>query len=603
MTVCAAVLLLAMFSAFFCVSDGRAFAVASSLPNGYTDNVGVDGDWYFSEEYLDIKTARAMVNDLKAVYSFDALEDDPVVIAVIDTGMTYTHEIFGYGTDEDVLFRDAVGNVVARNTINGNEDVSDGATVDRHGTHVGGIVALLIRAFGLSDYIKIMPIKAGRYKTTVSGAGNYFEFFDVTEGVDFALENGADVVNLSLGASEEVPGWEKSVTEEDAEQAVFVAAAGNNGHDSDYDAFYPAANAHVIGVMNYEEREEGALIHSKSNYGSLYDVCAPGTGIFSADGNNNSEYKLMSGTSMASPIVAFAVALMQLKSRVEGEELTPVETREAFELTFKEQTEYRYADYPLLSLTGILGSDLLRDEQGNIYQSAACDAQAVCTPDVLTLGEGRTVTLSAQTGYLFTGAVFEWHYVSGGTDQTARGETVTVGIDVSEKEDIIITLVVKTLSGSPIAMREVRIATEYLVPTQENSKLTYSLRRSEDGTFLITGDKRLVLGIDTLAYASPDTEVVWYVNGRESSREFEFAFAPESDGEYVLYVTVNGERIGEDVVVKAEGVFRSDGEDPGGGTDGTDGTDKLILICAVCGGVVAFVICAAVVVALVRKRK
>ena len=112
MTVCAAVLLLAMFSAFFCVSDGRAFAVASSLPDGYTDNVGVDGDWYFSEKYLDIKTARAMVNDLKAVYSFDALEDDPVVIAVIDTGMTYTHEIFGYGTDEDVLFRDAVGNVV-----------------------------------------------------------------------------------------------------------------------------------------------------------------------------------------------------------------------------------------------------------------------------------------------------------------------------------------------------------------------------------------------------------------------------------------------------------------------------------------------------------
>ena len=242
------------FAAYFAGASAPC-ALAQSLEEGYLAATGGEGDWYFSEDYLDVAAARESVRDILESGDLSRIEQDPVVIAVIDTGVQTRHEIFDADGEEDVFLRGENGMILSRNTINNTYDVSDGATRDFHGTHVTGIVALLIRAFGLSDYIKILPVKAGEY----TGKWNTFELANVEEGVDYALDCGADVVNISLG-SKTPTGWRDSVTASDAEKAVFVAAAGNYGTSSVTQSFYPAANSYVIGVMNYEQGEDGTAV-------------------------------------------------------------------------------------------------------------------------------------------------------------------------------------------------------------------------------------------------------------------------------------------------------------------------------------------------------
>ena len=531
-----------------------AGAAAVTLPSGWAAAADDGDEWFLGEDYLDLAAVREETDAMLADSDLEALAADPVVIAVIDTGVVTRHEIFGYGTDEDVFLR--VGsNIVALNAINGTSDVYDGGN-DFHGTHVAGIVALLIRALGLSDYIKIMPIKAGQHK----GAGNVFEMSDVRDAVEFATDNGADVVNLSFGA--ESSRWKDAVTEQDAEEAVFVAAAGNYHNDSDsilQSKFYPAANDHVIGVMNYEEGANGAEMHvgekgKGSNYGSLYDVCAPGTDILSADGAT-SGYKTMTGTSMAAPMVSFAVALLELKCRAEGVETDATQLAEMFLMTFTDTLEYDDEEYPVMSLDGVMGAEYRYDASGGIYLSAAATAVPAAEAEPLTLGESVEVTLTADCGYINAGAKFVWSYVSGGTPIKSEGGRLKTKMVATDIGGIDVTLSVFTPDGAVLLNEStVTLAAEYFVPTSENSLLTLSKRAGEDGSVPLSDGETLVLGVDTLKYASPDCEVVWIVNGEAVSNDGEFEFEPDADGTYVITVTVNGSVIGDPVTVVASGI-------------------------------------------------
>ncbi|MDE7373381.1 MAG: S8 family serine peptidase, partial [Clostridia bacterium] len=177
-----------------------------------------------------------------------------------------------------------------------------------------------------------MPIKASyHYKTLLEGEKDSFKDSDVKSAVEFAIEQGADVINMSLSStSTSFAGLNKS----DAHtKAVLVAAAGNDGNNVKR---FPAALPNVIGVMNYAHTEDGRTVLSNtSNYGNYYDLCASGTKIYSADGDikqNNFEYKSLSGTSMASPIVSFGAALLAMKYKAlageRGNEMNSVELAE-----------------------------------------------------------------------------------------------------------------------------------------------------------------------------------------------------------------------------------------------------------------------------------
>ena len=320
-----AVVLVLFFSVIFAPSVADAVC-----PDGYIENVKDKNlDWQNGEDELDLEYVKTRVKSWLSdpQYDFSALENDPIVVAVVDTGINFDHEIFtgkydenGVATDDkigryDVLLRDENGNIITANTaigINANDDASN-----RHGTHVAGIIATLIHELDLEKYIKILPIKASK--------GTSFSTAGVKKGIAFAIENGADVVNLSLCEDKvgtETSEFNKMITDAYAQKAVFVAAAGNDGKSSSakdilgkFYTYYPAASKNVIGVMNYTTENGKKKIASTSNYGSAYDICAPGEYIYSADGKTADSYKSLKGTSMATPFISFASALAMLKDR------------------------------------------------------------------------------------------------------------------------------------------------------------------------------------------------------------------------------------------------------------------------------------------------
>ena len=238
-----------------------------------------------------------------------------VVVAVIDTGVDYTHpelignmwsnprEITGNGIDDDGngFVDDIHGCSVVSDARSHSGDCQD---QNGHGTHVAGIIAA--QAFnhnggvGVAFNVQIMAVRAGQ-------SSGVFSDTDISEGILYAVDNGAEVINMSFG------GYSRSQIMEDAlavalNQAVLVAAAGNGANDVGQSIkilpFYPAALPYVLGVM--ATKPDNALC-GFSNYG--YAVRAPGESIYSTLPGNR--YAAWSGTSMAAPIVSGLAALLR----------------------------------------------------------------------------------------------------------------------------------------------------------------------------------------------------------------------------------------------------------------------------------------------------
>jgi len=304
-----------VLSASLLFTDNISYAL---LPTSYEEQVSsTNKDWYMDEDYLNINEIKDIVKEWKhdEAFGFDELEQDPLIIAVIDSGINYNHVIFTGDQDpltgkypNDVLYRDSLGKLICKNTVTGGDVLDD--SKDKHGTHVAGIIAIMIHELDLEKYIKILPIKAGH----VESDGTHFSLDDFEEAVDFAISSNASVINMSLTA--ESSSFGNYIDDNMAKKAIFVGAAGNDSSNSDYKfskKYYPAAASNVIGVMNYMQYGNEIDLKPTSNRGSAYDLCAPGTVIYSADGSSDINFKALDGTSMASPFVAFGAVLTMLK--------------------------------------------------------------------------------------------------------------------------------------------------------------------------------------------------------------------------------------------------------------------------------------------------
>jgi subtilisin family serine protease len=146
---------------------------------------------------------------------------------------------------------------------------------------------------GAAPGVDILPVKV----LCADGAG---VSSDVAEGINWAVDNGADVVNLSLGGSY-TQSIDLAVRYARSHGVVVVAAAGNGEPNPSY----PAALTQAIAVG---ATDSGDAIAKFSNQGAYVDLAAPGVGILSTWANGG--YAAKNGTSMASPHVAAAVALV-----------------------------------------------------------------------------------------------------------------------------------------------------------------------------------------------------------------------------------------------------------------------------------------------------
>ena len=251
-----------------------------------------------------------------------------IVVAVIDTGVDYTHqdlaaniwtnsrEIPANGVDDDGNgYVDDVHGIDATNAGQAGNPMDDHG----HGTHVAGIIAAQagngVGGVGIAYNVQIMALKAAQYSGVLATS-------DIAEAIYYAVAQGADVINMSFG------GYARSQIEEDAlavafGQAVLVAAAGNDGKPNlpcgRGRNMYPAAYNWVLGVMarTPSAAANGDFLAGFSNYDCVahdlqeYELMAPGVDVWSTLPGD--QYAAWDGTSMATPVVAGMAALVRTK--------------------------------------------------------------------------------------------------------------------------------------------------------------------------------------------------------------------------------------------------------------------------------------------------
>jgi subtilisin family serine protease len=263
--------------------------------------------------------------DVHAAAAWDVQTDaSNVVVAVVDTGVRYTHEDLAANmwtnpgeTGLDALGRDKrtngidddgdgyVDDVFGINTLNHSGDPNDDFG---HGTHVAGIIGAVanngVGVAGIAWRVKLMACKF----IDSSGHGSVA---DAVTCLDYARAKGANVVNASWGSCTFTSQALYDAVNNLAQAGIiFVAACGNANEDNDTIPLYPANYElpNVISVAATDRQDQRAPF---SNYGrTTVDLAAPGNPVFSCWNGSDSDYRNWDGTSMAAPHVTGACALL-----------------------------------------------------------------------------------------------------------------------------------------------------------------------------------------------------------------------------------------------------------------------------------------------------
>jgi hypothetical protein len=237
-----------------------------------------------------------------------------IVVAVIDTGVRYTHqdlaanmwvnsgEARGNGVDDD-------GNGVVDDVYGFDAYNNDGDPMDdqSHGTHcagtIGGVGNNGIGITGVAWGVKVMACKF--LSNTGSGTDS-----DAIRCIDYARSKGAKVLSNSWGGGGANSSLLAAIERCRAAGVLFVAAAGNESNNNDSWASYPASYT-TDNIISVAATTRTDALASFSNYGATsVDLGAPGDGIYSTVSGSNSAYATYSGTSMATPHVAGALAMI-----------------------------------------------------------------------------------------------------------------------------------------------------------------------------------------------------------------------------------------------------------------------------------------------------
>ncbi|MDO8657862.1 MAG: S8 family serine peptidase, partial [Candidatus Levybacteria bacterium] len=299
---------------------------ANFIPNdpyyldSYPSNInGRDTNWNPSYDYQWSLKKIGMENawDL-------ATGSASTIVAVVDTGIDYTHQEFG-GCNITQINNNQCNTIVpGYDFINNDNDPADD---NGHGTHVSGTIAAISNnssgISGINPYSKIMSVKA--LDNNGSGSTSL-----ISQGIVFAADNGAKVINMSFGTSpiNSIPQVMKDALDYSFDKNVVLVAAAGNSNDDVYKGYWPAKYNRVISVSSTNENDQKATY---SNYGKV-DVAAPGgesSNILSLNAHNPSNptqylnlggysigngFLRLNGTSMATPHVSGVASLLIAKN-------------------------------------------------------------------------------------------------------------------------------------------------------------------------------------------------------------------------------------------------------------------------------------------------
>ncbi len=342
-----------------------------------------------------IRRATATPDDAKYAYQWHHYQDDVsissetawdtqtgsanVVVAVIDTGVDTDHEdladnmwenpgeIAGNGIDDDgngyvddvngYDFVDEDGDPNPEpNSVN-DDGVNGTDSGVEHGTHVAGIIGAVgnngTGVSGVAWTVSIMGVKV----LDDEGAGSDSA---IAEGIEYAVDNGADIINMSLGGFGSTTALEEATDYATENGVLVISALGNNGLNVNDVGFYPACYSGVLGVTSVGDDGEAS---SFSNYGTdCADIAAPGENIYSTyytdDSANNftTDYGYLTGTSMATPVVAGVAALLKAeRSDATDDQLIDVLTTSAVDTGL----EAKYGVGRVDAAKGIEGLEIL----------------------------------------------------------------------------------------------------------------------------------------------------------------------------------------------------------------------------------------------------
>ncbi len=257
--------------------------------------------------------ARADIDALLAWTKTKGSQD--VVVAVLDSGVDYTHEdlvsnmwvrpknLAAYTDDELGTFNDLNG-------YNGTDKIADPMDDNGHGTHCAGIIGAEgdngIGISGINQKVKIMPLK-------FLGRGGSGTTEDAIAAINYAIDRKKNGVNLriisaSWGSTSYSKALEDTIRAAGDAGILFVAAAGNDGTNNDKRKHYPS-NYDLPNVISVAALDRNDKLASFSNFGpETVHIAAPGKDILSTWLNN--AYREASGTSMATPYVSGVAALI-----------------------------------------------------------------------------------------------------------------------------------------------------------------------------------------------------------------------------------------------------------------------------------------------------
>lgn len=242
---------------------------------------------------------------VKAPQAWQLTRGNPeVVVAVLDTGVDYTHP-------------DLKDQVINAPDFGGND--ADSLDEGGHGTHVAGIIAAAggnsEGGSGIAPDCKVMAVKVFKpFYDNGQYLGFYADDLDIARGIYYAATHGAKIINMSLGGHGIAPVIQ-SVCDDAAGRGVVVLAAAGNDHENDLSDLSPAGIPSVIPVVATDAQDR---ISSFSNFGRMDSLSAPGSSIYSTVPTFQPKfgrkgplgYSFLDGTSMACPVTAGAAALV-----------------------------------------------------------------------------------------------------------------------------------------------------------------------------------------------------------------------------------------------------------------------------------------------------